>query len=85
MGRLINADEIRWADHYDPDGNLSKYKVAYSDEMPPAVDAVPVDFIRSEIERMKEGNNRYYSECEAYAEDLDILLMEWERRKNETD
>ena len=40
--RLIDADEIRWADHYDSDGNLSKYKVAYSDEMPPTVDAVPV-------------------------------------------
>lgn len=40
--RLIDADEIRWADHYDSDGNLSKYKVAYSDEMPPTVEAVPV-------------------------------------------
>lgn len=42
MTRYIDADKIRWADHYDSDGNLSKYKVAYSDEMPPAVDAVPV-------------------------------------------
>lgn len=42
MVRLIDADEIRWADHYDSDGNLSKYKVAFSDEMPPTVDAVPV-------------------------------------------
>ena len=40
--RLIDADEIRWVDHYDSDGNLTKYKVAYSDEMPPTVDAVPV-------------------------------------------
>lgn len=40
--RLIDADEIRWSDHYDSDGNLSKYKVAYSDEMPPTVDAIPV-------------------------------------------
>lgn len=40
--KLIDADEIRWADHYDSDGNLSKYKVAYSDEMPPTVDAMPV-------------------------------------------
>ena len=39
--RLIDADEIRWVDHYDSDGNLSKYKVAFSDEMPPTVDAVP--------------------------------------------
>lgn len=50
----------------------------------PEVDAIPVDFIRSEIERMKKGSNRYYSECEAYADDLDILLAEWERgKKNE--
>ena len=40
--RLIDADEIRWVDHYGSDGNLSKYKVAFSDEMPPTVDAVPV-------------------------------------------
>ena len=40
--RLIDADEIRWVDHYDSDGNLSKYKVAFSDEMPPTVDAVLV-------------------------------------------
>lgn len=40
--RLIDADEIRWTDHYDSDGNLSKYKIAFSDEMPPVVDAVPV-------------------------------------------
>lgn len=40
--RLIDADEIRWVDQYDADGNRSKYKVAYSDEMPPTVDAEPV-------------------------------------------
>lgn len=40
--RLIDADEIRWVDHYDSDGNLTKYKVAFSDEMPPTVDAVEV-------------------------------------------
>lgn len=44
--RLIDADEIRWVDHYDADGNLAKkYKVAYSDEMPPIVDAIPVEWI----------------------------------------
>lgn len=43
--RLIDADEIRWVDHFDSDGNLSKYKVAYSDEMPPTVEAVPVEWI----------------------------------------
>ena len=50
-------------------------------EAQPTVEAIPVDFIRSEIKRMKEGSNRYYSECEAYADDLDILLAEWERRQ----
>lgn len=39
--RLIDADEIEWHDHFDSDGNKTKYKVAYSDEMPPTVDAVP--------------------------------------------
>lgn len=33
-GDLVDVKEIRWDDHYDSDGNLSKYKVAYSDEMP---------------------------------------------------
>ena len=42
MTRLIDADEIRWCDHFDSDGNKTKYKVAYSDEMPPTVDAEPV-------------------------------------------
>ena len=36
-GPLIDADEIRWAEHYDNDGNLSSYKIAFSDEMPPTV------------------------------------------------
>jgi hypothetical protein len=36
-GDLVDVNEIRWDDHYDPDGNLSKYKVAYSDEMPDPV------------------------------------------------
>ena len=33
-GDLVDVKEIRWDDHYDSDGNLSKYKIAYSDEMP---------------------------------------------------
>ena len=33
-GDLIDVNEILWDDHYDSDGNLSKYKIAYSDEMP---------------------------------------------------
>jgi hypothetical protein len=36
-GDLVDVNEIRWDDHYDSDGNLSKYKVAYSDEMPDPV------------------------------------------------
>lgn len=76
--RLIDADSIPW----DVEG-VGEIPVITKDEIDqmPTVDAVPVDFIRSEIERMKKGSNRYYSECEAYAEDLDILLMEWERRQ----
>lgn len=36
-GRLIDADEIRWVEHHDSDGNVSRYMVAFSDEMPPTV------------------------------------------------
>lgn len=59
MTRLIDADEIRWEDHYDSDGNMSKYKVAYSDEMPPAIDAIPVSFIQELIERDKQLIDEY--------------------------
>jgi len=65
--RLIDADEIRWADHYDSDGNLSKYKVAYSDEMPPTMDAIPVQYILTTI---REWNRDGYAES---AEALEIL------------
>lgn len=76
MTRLIDADAI------NPMRVPQSVKEmrAWIDSQP-TVEAIPVDFIRSEIKRMKEGSNRYYSECEAYAEDLDILLMEWERRQ----
>ena len=36
-GNLIDVNEILWDDHYDSDGNLSEYKIAYSDEMPDAI------------------------------------------------
>ena len=36
-GDLIDSSEIRWVEHHDSDGNLSKYMVAYSDEMPQAL------------------------------------------------
>ena len=36
-GDLVDVKEMRWDDHYDSDGNLSKYKIAYSDEMPNAI------------------------------------------------
>lgn len=36
-GDLVDVNEIRWVNHYDLDGNLSKYKIAYSDEMPDPV------------------------------------------------
>lgn len=62
--RLIDADEIRWVDHYDSDGNLTKYKVAYSDEMPPAVDALPVRHGKWLYGESKSGHDGYYcSQC----------------------
>ncbi len=73
--RLIDADEIRWADHYDSDGNLSKYKVAYSDEMPPTVDAVPVEWIR----KYTEENRLYQSDdFDLYISDM---IADWAERK----
>ena len=36
-GNLVDVNEIRWDNHYDSDGNLSEYKIAYSDEMPDPV------------------------------------------------
>ena len=40
MSRYICIDDIRWADHHDADGNPSSYKVAYSDELPKAIEIV---------------------------------------------
>ena len=42
MSRYIDVDDIEWHDHHDADGNISSYKVAYSDEMPEPIDAVLV-------------------------------------------
>lgn len=36
-GDLVDVNKILWDDHYDSDGNLSSYKIAYSDEMPDAI------------------------------------------------
>lgn len=74
--RLIDADEIRWAHHYDSDGNLSKYKVAYSDEMPPAVDAIPVDWIEETMQLAETVG------AKEYAEHLEVLLDDWAERKD---
>ena len=83
--RLIDATKLIQLLCVNMDSGEQFDKATHCVDVMPTVDAVPVDFIRNEIERMKVGNNQYYSECEAYAEDLGILLMEWERRKNETD
>lgn len=58
MTRYIDADEIRWCDHFDSDGNKTKYKVAYSDEMPPTIDAIPIEWILSNERMPKEGKGR---------------------------
>lgn len=55
MTRLIDADEIEWYDHFDSDGNKTKYKVAYSDEMPPTIDAIPIEWILNHERMPKEG------------------------------
>lgn len=49
----------------------------------PTVDAMPIEFIKSEIARMKEGLNPHHPECAIYAEDLGILIEEWEGSKKE--
>ena len=72
MVRMIDADEIRWADHYDSDGNLSKYKVAFSDEMPPTVDAVPV--IRCMDCKYSSPNRVYGCRIHSFTDDLDKRL-----------
>jgi hypothetical protein len=89
MSRYIDADEIRWADHYDSDGNLSKYKVAYSDEMPPAIDAVPISFIEKKIESIRKylqehEGEEFTSGLISKAITYERLIEEW-REENETD
>ena len=88
--RLIDADEIRWSDHYDSDGNLSKYKVAYSDEMPPTVDAIPVSFIKEQIENLQGiadyefiASGGYVGTCNHELGALQDLLKHWTERKEE--
>ena len=78
MQRLIDADEIMWCDHYDSDGNKSKYKVAYSDELPPTVDAIPISFIEEQVKLCNEIGFRRGEECYM------ALIEKW-REKNGTE
>ena len=80
--RLIDADEIMWCDHYDSDGNKSKYKVAYSDELPPTVDAIPISFIEKKIDAIRkylgEGEGfTFTSELVSKAVAYEKLIEEW--------
>lgn len=59
--RLVNMDDIRWCDQFDHDGNLKPYKIAYSDEMPPEVDAIPLDWIMGWYQRRVSGRKNYKS------------------------
>ena len=81
MTRLIDADEIRWCDHFDSDGNKTKYKVAYSDEMPPTVDAEPHWIPCSE--RLPEDSGDYLvrpsdSVLEDYSDFSEIMIMPYD-------
>lgn len=77
MTRLIDADEIRWVDHYDADGNLvKKYKVAYSDEMPPTVDAIPVEWMRKfKDAEVTEASAKLFDECKG--DFVEWMIAEW--------
>ena len=56
-GDLVDVNEIRWDDHYDSDGNLSKYKIAYSDEMPdPIIKGVEGVVQSNSSEKFKPGD-----------------------------
>ena len=81
--RLIDADEIRWVDHYDSDGNLSKYKVAFSDEMPPTVDAVPVIRCKDCVycRDTTDGTRKYCTSTGSLVNDGDFCA--WAERKEE--
>lgn len=79
MTRLIDVDEAikRLGDaHFKNYGNA----IMVIRETP-TVEAVPIEFIKSEIARMKEGLNTHHPECAIYAEDLVILIEEWEGSK----
>lgn len=48
--KLIDADEIAWVDSYYSDGDKKPYKIAYSDELPPTVDAIPIKWLLEQAE-----------------------------------
>ena len=76
MKRLIDADEIEWYDHFDSDGNKTKYKVAYSDEMPPTIDAIPIEWLI----RMRNKHNN-----DGFAWIYEAVMDDWREEHAETD
>ena len=44
----------------------------------PHTEAIPIEFIKSEIEMMKGGLNPHNPECAIYAENLGTLIADWE-------
>ena len=89
MTRLIDADDIRWCDQFDHDGNLRPYKIAYSDEMPPTIDAIPITFIwdfmnhiEEEIAQTDDSDPRMAGLC-ARHNALNALLRAWKEEGQE--
>ena len=90
MSRLIDADEIEWHDHFDSDGNKKKYKVAYSDEMPPTIEAIPIEFIEKRIAELKKLNEYEFVENGGYTSPSDYeqwglerLIRDWRGQNDE--
>ena len=83
MVRLIDADKLNIYDVSPAYGTCVMGVTEEDIELAPTVDAIPIEFIKSEIARMKEGLNPHHPECAIYAEDLGILIEEWEGSKKE--
>ena len=83
MVRLIDADKLNIYDGSPAYGTCVMGVTEEDIELAPTVDAIPIEFIKSEIARMKEGLNPHHPECAIYAEDLGILIEEWEGSKKE--
>lgn len=96
MTRLIDGDALEraiyewmpkdqetWMDSKIPPNENLVVSIMMTIQEQQPVDAIPIEFIKSEIARMKEGLNPHHPECAIYAEDLGILIEEWEGSKKE--